>query len=251
MTAPPDPALGQEAAKDDPVVLDLRASVADMRSTAKWIIGAAAATGSLLLAGGPLTVAGKIHGPEAAVRAAVGMLVAILGAGWAVYRTSEVLTPRVATFDDLHEPGLSGLRRMIDRSPSAFYGPFGADPVALQRERTLRSAICRQLAAALVHEDDPTRLRTLEHALSVARTNAALAERTQRRLLTWIHAWQVREALRLARRDTLLASLLVVLGAALFFTAPGQAAPGSTTVHVCLPFKVSTLSPQPGDPCAR
>ena len=248
MTIPPGP----DSTSEDPVVLDLRASVTDMRSTARWIIGAAAATGSLLLAGGPLTVVGKLHSVGQAIAAAVGMLLAILGVAWAVYRTTEVLTPRVATFDDLGQPALRGLRELIARSPRDFYGPFTADPISLQRERTLRATICRQLTTALVHEKSAPRRRTLEHALSVARSNAALAERTQRRLLAWIHAWQVREALRRARRDTLLASLVVVLGAAVFFTAPAKTPQDPTTVRVCLPLKTSgSLTSPPGDPCAR
>ncbi|MFB8398239.1 hypothetical protein [Streptomyces yangpuensis] len=247
MTTPSEP----DATNADPVVLDLRASVADMRSTARWIVGAAAAAGSLLLAGGPLTVVGKLHHVGDAVVAAAGLLMALLGVAWAIHRTSQVLTPRVATFDDLGRPALRGLRELIDRSPGDFYGPFTPDPVALQEERTLRTAVCTRLTAALVHEDDATRRRTLEHALAVARGNASLAERTQRRLLTWIHAWQVREALRTARRDTFVASLAVVLGAALFFTAPGTTSKAPAPVRIC----ISTASPPPppllGDPCAR
>lgn len=243
-----------DAAGADPVVLDLRASIADMRSTARWIIGAAAATGSLLLAGGPLSVVGRLHGVGDSAAAGGGVLLALLGVAWAVHRTSDVLTPRVATFTDLGRPALRGLRELIARSPADFYGPFGADPDTLQRARTLRTAVRARLDAALVHEGDPDRRRTLEHALKVARRNAALAERTQQRLLALIHAWQVREALRRARRDTLLASLLVALGAALFFTAPGPDPDTPTTVRVCLPTKPPAPSTAPatlaGDPCA-
>jgi hypothetical protein len=69
-----------------------------MRVTAKWIIGAAAAVGAVLLGGAPLAAIGKIHGIGSAAEALAGLVIGLAGVGWAIWHTAEALIP-----DDGHE----------------------------------------------------------------------------------------------------------------------------------------------------
>ncbi len=136
------------------------------------------------------------------------MLLAVAGVVWVVWRTGDVLAPRTATLDDLGSPGLDGLRALIDRSPADFYGPTASTPAC--EGNASRLTVAARLEALLAREDDPARARILTHEAAVARRNALLIQRLQQRLLAWVHAWHVRQSLRRARRDTLLASLLVL-----------------------------------------
>jgi hypothetical protein len=237
----------------DPVLADLRASVNDMRATARWIVGAAAGVGALVLAGGPLVIVKDLDDAGDVVAVVGGMLLAVIGVVWAVWRTSDVLSPRMATLDDLGSPDLKGLRELIGRSPADFYGPRSADPAALWEERRLRLTVAARLEALLARESDPTRTQILAHEAAVARRNALLIQRLQQRLLAWIHAWQVRRSLLRARRDTLFSALLVLAGAVLYVTAPLDAKKEPTVVYVC----ERDASPPPNavrakeDPCAR
>ncbi|WP_165970363.1 hypothetical protein [Actinomadura sp. 6K520] len=236
----------------DATIADLRASVTDMRSTARWITGAAAAVGAVVLAGGPLTVVDKLDDTGDVVAAISGLLLALAGVAWTVWRTSDVLTPRVTTIEDLGHRDLSGLRAMIDRYPAAFYGPFSPDPAELRRERVLRFLVKARIAKALARESDPKRRQILEQAAVTADANARLAQRTQERLLAWIHAWQVRQSLRRARRDTALASLVVLVGAALYLTAPLDKKDSPSMLRVCLVTPTSPGTATAGkDACAR
>lgn len=251
MSTPTEPQAGDPG--PDPVLADLRASVADMRATARWITAAAAGVGALVLAGGPLVVVKDLDDAGDVVATAGGMLLAVVGVVWVVWRTSEVLSPRTSTLDDLGSPELDGLRKLIDRSPADFYGPHATDPAALRRERRLRLTVAARLEALLARESDPARVRVLTHEAAVARRNALLIQRLQQRLLAWIHAWQVRQSLVRARRDTLLASLLVLIGAVLYVTAPLGAEGKPTVVYVCEAGAAATpkvVHPQE-DPCAR
>ncbi|WP_186779326.1 hypothetical protein [Streptomyces salinarius] len=241
------------ATSPDPVLADLRASVADMRATARWITAAAAGVGALVLAGGPLVIVKDLDDVGDLASAVGGILLAVAGAVWAVWRTSEVLTPRTATFDDLGSPELDGLRELIDRSPADFYGPRATGPDALRREHRLRLTVAFHLEALLARESDAARAAVLTHEAAVARRNAQLIQRLQQRLLAWIHAWQVRQSLRRARRDTLLASLLVLTGAVLYGTAPLDAKEKPAVVYVCgtgAEAPANAVRTQE-DPCAR
>ncbi len=250
MSTPAEPQAGDPGL--DLAVADLRASVADMRATARWITGAAAGVGALVLAGGPLVIVKDLDDAGDVVAAVGGMLLTVLGVVWVLWRTSEVLSPRTATLDDLGSPELDGLRKLIDTSPADFYGPHATDPAALRRERRLRLTVAARLEALLARESDPARVRVLTHEAAVARRNALLIQRLQQRLLAWIHAWQVRQSLKRARRDTLLASLLVLTGAALYVTAPLDAKEKPTVVYVC---EAGAATPKAvhaqEDPCAR
>ncbi|MEU5446810.1 MULTISPECIES: hypothetical protein [Streptomyces] len=251
MSTPAEPQPG--APDPDPVLADLRASVTDMRATARWMTAAAAAVGALVLAGGPLVVVKDLDDAGDVVATAGGMLLAVVGVVWVVWRTGDVLAPRTATLDDLGSPELDGLRALIDRSPADFYGPTASTPAGLRRERRLRLTVAARLEALLAREDDPARARILTHEAAVARRNALLIQRLQHRLLAWVHAWHVRQSLRRARRDTLIASLLVLAGAVLYVTAPLDAKAEPTVVYVCgaapaAPPKAVHLKE---DPCVR
>ncbi|AXG79394.1 hypothetical protein [Streptomyces paludis] len=251
MNTPAEPQVGDQG--PDTVLADLRASVADMRATARWITAAAAGVGALVLAGGPLVVVKDLDDAGDVVAAVGGMLLAVVGVVWVVWRASEVLSPRTATLDDLGSPELNGLRKLIDRSPADFYGPHATGPAELRRERRLRLAVAARLESLLARESDPARVRVLTHEAAVARRNAQLIQRLQQRLLAWIHAWQVRQSLVRARRDTLLASLLILTGAVLCVTAPLDAKEKPTVVYVC---GTGATAPPKGlhvqeDPCAR
>ncbi|WP_439080580.1 hypothetical protein [Streptomyces sp. WL006] len=88
MSTPAEPQPG--APDPDPVLADLRASVTDMRATARWMTAAAAAVGALVLAGGPLVVVKDLDDAGDVVAAAGGMLLAVAGVVWVVWRTGDV-----------------------------------------------------------------------------------------------------------------------------------------------------------------
>ena len=203
-------------------------AVADMRTTARWTVAAAAAVGALLLGGAPLTAIGKVSGPGEAVLAFAGLVVALGGVGWAIWQTGEALMPRIATLDDLDDADLADLRATIDRDPSAFYGPFGASREDLRRAVAFHGTVAANLAARAAAETDPVRSRVLAQTLADARGNTEAARRLQDRLLEFTHAWKVRTAVRRARLHTLAAAAVIALGAVLFLAAthdPGDDRP--------------------------
>jgi hypothetical protein len=206
-----------------------------MRSTARWTVAAAAGVGALLLGGAPLTAIGKISGAGPAVLAYAGLVVALGGVGWAVWRTGEALMPRIATLADLDDPDLSDLRATMARDPSAFYGPFGAGPEDLRAAVTFHGTVAANLAVTAAAEADPVRSRVLAQALADARANADLARDLQGRLVEFALAWKVRNAVRRARLHTLAAAAVVALGAILFVSA----------THVKEPAKPAHPSPAP------
>ncbi|POX51836.1 hypothetical protein C3489_19200 [Streptomyces sp. Ru71] len=223
MTSPvPDAAAALTAA--DPAATGPADAVADLRATARWTIAATAAVGALLLGGGPLVAVGRIHGWQDAAAAFGGLALAVLGIGWAIWQTGEALTPRLATLADLSAPGMAGLREAVARDPSAYYGPYGSLD-ELSAGRRLHEKVAAELAVRLAREQDPDRTRVLQQGLADARANAAQAGALQQRLLTLIHAWSVRNAVRRARVHTLAAFVLVTLGAVLFLTATYEDTP--------------------------
>jgi hypothetical protein len=107
-------------------------AVDDMRTTAKWIIGAVAAVGAALLGGAPLAAAGRIHGFGHAAEAFCGLAIALAGVGWAIWHTTDALIPPVTTLTALETPQLAELRAQIAAEPSAFFGSFGGSPAQVQ-----------------------------------------------------------------------------------------------------------------------
>jgi hypothetical protein len=194
-------------------------AVADLRTTARWTVAAAAAVGALLLGGAPLTSIGKVDGIGAAISACAGLFVALAGVGWVIWHTTEALMPRIATTTQLDDPDMTSLREAIAQEPDAFYGPFGTTPQELRAAALLYDTAAANLAAALAREPDQTKSRVLEQALSDARANADLAHRLESSLLDIVHAWKVRSAVRRARLHTFTAATVIAIGAVLFLIA--------------------------------
>ncbi|MDX2821397.1 hypothetical protein PV416_09920 [Streptomyces ipomoeae] len=213
---PQNPApVGDQAA----VVTRADATVADMRAVARWTIMANAAVGGLLLAGFPLAAIGRIHGLRDTAVAAGGLALALVGVFWAIWWTGEVLTPRFTTLRSLQDPALADLRAEIADAPKLFFGPFGTTVDQLGRACELHTTVAVNLTERLARERDEDRRAELDRALTAARVNIAHATARRRALVELVHAWQVRAALRRARAQTMLGSLLVVAGAVLFLLA--------------------------------
>ena len=199
-----------------------------MRSTAKWILAAAAAVGAALLGGGPLTAVGKVHGAGGAALAYLGLAVGIGGVGWAIWYTAEALIPPLTTPLSLDtEPSLEDLRVRIAREPHAFYGPFGTSMAELHAELALHQSMARRLADALAVERDEARRRVMSEQLEQAQSAVAAARRRSLTLLELTHSWQVRAQLRRARLHALAGAALAAVGAVLFLAATSTAVTGS------------------------
>jgi hypothetical protein len=196
-------------------------AVVDMRTTAKWIIGAAAAVGAALLGGAPLAAIGNIHGVGAAAEAFGGLVIGLVGVGWAIWHTAEALIPPVTTLAALETPQLAGLRAQIDADPAAFYGPFGTSVANVQTAYRRFTIAAGRVAVMLSAEHDPTRQRILAQGLEDASANATQARNRLRWLLALAHAWQVRDLLRHARLHAFIGAAIAALGAVLFITATG------------------------------
>ncbi|MEV5547542.1 hypothetical protein AB0L35_15665 [Streptomyces sp. NPDC052309] len=218
---PPGPAPAEPAA----AVSAAQAAVADMRATARWIIAAFAAAGSVLLGGLPLAGIGKVEGGPDTALATGGLVMAVLGVAWAIWHTSEALTPRLTTLRVLTDPtprearALKDLHADLTAAPRAFYGPFGTTPGELDAACRLHATVAARLEELLVHETDDTRRAEATHRLGLARANAEQALRRRRALLELAHAWQVRGALRRARLHTVAGAFAVVAGAVVFLLA--------------------------------
>ncbi|TDC69188.1 hypothetical protein E1200_09195 [Actinomadura sp. GC306] len=231
-------ALGQSPAAESPVA----AAVTDLRTTAKWTIAAFAGVGVLLLGGTPVAAVSKINDMGDAAAVFAGLALGLLGVGWAVWQTSEAITPRITLLSQLDAPGAAALRAAIARDPAAFYGPFPPSPDQLRSARVLHQTAAANLAAAAAREDDERKRSILEQARADAQANAALAERVEGRLLELIHATQVHAAVRRARLHTAAAAITIAVGAVLVLTAtsdnkpekppPGPAKTGTVTLPI-------------------
>jgi hypothetical protein len=194
-------------------------AVDDMRTAAKWIIGAAAAVGVALLGGAPLTGAGKIHGFGSAAEAFGGLVLGLAGVGWAIWHTSDALIPPTTTLAALQQPELAELRAQIAADPPAFFGPFGTSVAQVQETCRYYDTVAAQAAVLLAAEPDPIRQRVLTQGQTDALANAAGASARLRWLLALAHAWRVRGQLRQARKHTFVGAAAAALGAVLFITA--------------------------------
>lgn len=216
-----DPVLAEPSGQPDPWsgVSSPLDAIADMRTTAKWIIAALAAVGAILLSGGPLTAMGKIHGAGHIAWGFGGLVVAIAGVGWAIWHTSDALMPPLTTLASLDTPQLAGLRAQINANPRAFFGPFGTSVRQLEAECHRWDAVAANVSKTLITEQDRTRRLTLELGLADARANAAHIRARLRYLLELAHAWRVRDQLRWARLQAFLGAGVTALGAMLFVAA--------------------------------
>lgn len=195
-------------------------AVPDMRATAKWILGAAAAVGAAILGAAPLAAIGKVHGTTHTVLAYLGLVVGLAGVGWAIWHTAEALIPPLTTPLSLdEEPGLNDLRRKIAREPTAYYGPFGTSMEGLQQQYQYHARIARILADELADEDDPARKKVLQRQWRAAQVTVAAARSRMQALLELAHAWQVRSQLRAARLQALLGAAVAAAGAVLFLVS--------------------------------
>jgi hypothetical protein len=198
-------------------------AVADMRATARWTIAAAASVGAFALGGTPLAVLGELRNTGDAVAAAAGIVIVLAGVCWSIWRTSEALTPPITTIEALDTAALRPLRDLIAQSPRSFFGPFGNSADDLRREYQRQADIARRLKKELAAEVSPTRRATWEQALRDTQANVDYCARLQRRLLAFVHTWQVREALRRARRHTMAATMVGAAGVFLLLTATTHA----------------------------
>jgi hypothetical protein len=195
-------------------------TVADMRATAKWIVGAAAAVGAALLGGAPLTAIGKIHSLHAAALAYSGLVIGLAGVGWTIWHATEALTPVLSTSGSFEtDPALAGLRARIDREPGAFYGPWGSDFAALCAARTWQRKIRRSLAALLVGETDEARRHALTAALEQAAQATWAIEQRIRLMQELTHVWLVRAQLQRARVHVIGGAAVTALGIVLFIAS--------------------------------
>lgn len=203
-------------------------AVTDMRATARWIIAAFAAVGSVMLGGLPLAAIGKVRGGADLALATGGLALAVVGVAWAIWHTAEALTPRLTTLRVLTDPTPREARALREltaetlATPRSFYGPFGTTPSALDEACRLHTTVASRLEELLVHETDERRRAEAAHQLTTARTNAAQALRRRRDLLELAHAWQVRGALRRARVHTMAGAGAVVAGAVVFLWATAR-----------------------------
>ena len=194
-------------------------AVADMRTTAKWIIGAAAATGTALLGGAPLAAVGKVHTVGPAALAFGGLVIALIGVGWAIWHTAEALIPPATSLAALEQPHMERLRTQITADPAGFFGPFGNSVAEVEASCRRFDIAAAQLAIMLAAESAPDRQRILAQGMADASANASQARTRLRWLLLLAHAWQVRNLLYRARVHALAGGAAVALGAVLFITA--------------------------------
>jgi len=219
MTGPAlaDPGTGQDGSPAGlPSPLD---SVADMRASAKWTIGALAAVGAALLGGAPLSAVGKIHGLGSASAAFGGLVIALAGIGWAIWHTTDALLPISTTLAAIGQPELAGLREQIQADPTAFFGPFGSSVEDLEQQCFFWQTAAAKAAIRLAAEPDEIRGRQLVQGVADAQANAANAGARLRWLLELAHAWRVRDQLRRARLQTFAGAVVAALGAVLFVAA--------------------------------
>ncbi|MFF3910116.1 hypothetical protein ACFYZJ_30015 [Streptomyces sp. NPDC001848] len=208
----------QNAAQTAPTTLDALpsplTSVDGSRATAQWIIASTGMVGALLLGGGPLLAVGKITDWKHGVWAGGGLLLALSGVAWAIWRTSDVLVPATMSPAQLTSPALLGLREQFDAAPWYYFGSVAISLDDLLRHRQIAANIAVQLRSAGPGDRD-----ALQRSLLAAHRNIAKTDPYLRWLLATAHAWRVREALLSARRHTFLGGLLVIAGAVTFLSA--------------------------------
>lgn len=194
-------------------------AVDEMRSLAKWTIGATAAVGVALVGAGPLAAVGKIDGWVPGLLAFAGLIMALAGVAWSIWRTAEALTP-LDTIGDQDPPEKLG--EFINNHKVFFYGPFTderLDHKTLPDARRLWLRRAQAWAQLLERAEDEVDRRALGRAHADAVANAQLAHRLAEQRVAFEHAWKVRHELHRARVHTFAAFAVVALGAVLFLAA--------------------------------
>ncbi|WP_221348145.1 hypothetical protein [Streptomyces beigongshangae] len=202
-------------------------AVGDLRATLKWIIAAAAGTGTLLVGAGPLAAMGKLDDRGDVAAAFCGLALTVTGIGWIVWQASDALMPQVSTLARFDDPELADLRALAATDPRAFFGPY-ASLDELRAKLQFHDAVAGNAAVMLARQSDERRAKMVQQVLDSARTNADHARHLERRLLTIVHAWTVRHHVRRARRHAFIAMIVVVAGAVLFLTSVNDNRPGTT-----------------------
>lgn len=231
----------------DPAATD---AVADLRTTLKWIIAAAAGTATLLVGAGPLAAMGKLDDRGDATAAFGGLALAMCGIGWIIWQASEALMPKLVTLALIDDDELTELRTLMAADPPAFFGPY-ASLAELRARLAFHDTVAGNAAKMLSRESDDARAKMLQHTFETARANAEQARRLERRLLTLVHAWLVRGAVRKARRHAFVAMFVVLVGAVLFLTSTNDNPPDSKDKEKAksatqLSARVEVGSPQMG-----
>jgi hypothetical protein len=224
---------GQGSSGDSVTLPSPLDSVDDMRSTAKWTLAAVGAVGAALIGGGPLVAVGQVHGLGDTFLALLGLVIALVGVGVAIWFTSKVLLPRLTTPDTVrNDPRLARLRARVKDEPAQFMGAAAEsvdDLFALQDR--LREMMV-DLAGQATRARDPGRRAKI--AAQVARVQSS--EEVVTSYIRWLvalgHAWLVSADLQRSRLWTLVGGVIVAIGAVLFFTA---ASSGPTYVPVMTP----------------
>jgi hypothetical protein len=190
-------------------------AIPDMRATAKWTIASLGAVGAALVTVVPLSMLDRLHGTADLISVIIGFTLGTAGVAWAVWHTSEALTPPVTTLSDINDRSLAALRRRTESSPESFFGPFGTTTAELIHARRFHESVHTKLLDALGSESDPLRIAAWQRALDQAYDNVALAQSLQRQLLEFMHAWQVRTA----RAQTMIGIAAIVIGLMLLMIA--------------------------------
>lgn len=214
---------------EPPSLMSPLSAIPEMRSSAKWILAAAAAVGAALLGTSPLAAARKIHSAGPAIAAYAGLSIGLAGVGWAIWFTADALIPPLTTSTSLDtDPRLHDLRSQIDNHPSAFFGPFGTSMTDLMTAGAFHQRVAANLRAALVLEQDLQRRKILQATLTEANAAASAVELRVQNLLELSHAWRIRAQLRRARLHALAGAAVAALGIVIFLAATSTAAPATS-----------------------
>jgi hypothetical protein len=211
-------------------------AIGDLRAAARWMIAAAGAVGAVLIGGGPLVAVGKVHGLGHAVIAAISLLVGLVGVGLAIWQTSLVLVPPITTASTLRHESMRGLREMIERAPSDYFGLAAVSVEDLLRHREIAAQVYEQLKVAR----DPARQASLRRYLDRVQANLRRTNPYVRWLLATAHVWQIQAALRRARWCTLAGAALVAVGTVGLLSVTSQ--PPVTYVPVLTPQPTPSAS---------
>ena len=236
-------------------------AVDDMRATAKWTLAVIGAVGAVLISGGPLVAVGQVQGVTEYVLAGVSLACALVGVWTAIWFTSRVLMPRLTTpavfteqktsfFTRKKSLKLAALTGLIDKNPAYFFGELATSVADLlaRRAKTLDGIqkVAEVIAAANPGTaGDPVIRVQLEAVLARLQSDLARIDACFRSLLPLAHAWLVEADLRRSRLWTLGGGLLVVAGAALFFSVTASSGPTYVPVMTTTPAPAATATPAP------
>jgi hypothetical protein len=208
------------AADSVPTAVDHNASwrgrIGEIQSTAKWLIGAFAATGTVLVAGSQLSDLGEVTDPDRLALAFVGAALALVGIGIAVWSLGNAVSPQA--------PTSTGDLVVLEQKRNSLFGKIVArSPELLQEQATsvaelhkrLVAARVRRLAAEEKRDADPKNARAAAEYAACDRRVQDL--RTVAGQLRPIGAYSAaHDAFRRARIVGFAGAALVAAGATIF-----------------------------------